>query len=119
MASPEELAAIIARKRGTTQAPVEGTPAPSTEQRPTMLQALGRGAAASFVPALKETGAAAGRMLVPGYSTYETMTSSPAGLPLVFSMGWLHSMTYWRFYPRLAQYAIFVKSPLKARLRPA
>jgi hypothetical protein len=119
MASPEELASAIARKRGLPQAPVEGTPAPSPEQRPTVLQALGRGAAASFVPALKETGAAAGRMFVPGFSTYETMTPSPAGLPptgLQYGMAAFNDLL--AVLPTISAVRYFRQIPLKGPAPP-
>jgi hypothetical protein len=80
MATAAELEAAIARKQGL--AGPGGLPAPTTpEQNPSMLGALGTAAANQFVPALKATGTAAARMLVPGFSTYETMTPSPSGLP--------------------------------------
>jgi hypothetical protein len=85
-----------------------------------MLQALGRGAAASFVPALKETGAVAGRMLVPGYSTAETMmSSSPAGLPptgLQYSMAAFND--FLATLPAISAIKYFRRIPLKGPAPP-
>jgi len=80
--TPEELTALIARRRGEAgqqaipmaqEAP--GRPPAAPVERPSVLGALGEAAAEQFVPALQETGKAAGRMLIPGFNVAETMLS--------------------------------------------
>jgi hypothetical protein len=113
MATQAELEAAIARKRAGQQ----GLPAEPVNAgpKPGMLEALGKGAAASFVPALKETGAAAGRMLLPGYNTAETMMSpSPSGLPPTgLQYGWAAFNDVLATLPAISAVKYFRRIPLK------